>query len=268
MDLEKLKTEMKLRGFSDKTISSYLFFNEKFLQFINKKPEEITTDDVKRYLAELIDKKSRSTVSLAISAIKFFYEAILKKNFEELKIPKLEKKLPIVLTKQEIKHLIEASETKKSSLLLSVLYATGLRVSELTNLKKEDLNLQEKIGWVRSGKGKKDRLFILPEKLIQELQDYVSNLQSEFLFPGRENDRMTSRNIQKIINKTAERAGIKKKVTPHTLRHSFGTHLLENGVDIRKIQELLGHSNLSTTQIYTHLSTDELKKIRSPLDTI
>lgn len=266
-ELEKLKTEMKLRGFSDKTISSYTFFNEKFLNFIKKKPEEIGVEDIKKYVGEIITDKARSTVLLSISALKFFYEIVLKKDLKELKIPKTEKRLPNVLTKQEVKQIIENTETKKSYLILSFLYSTGLRVSELTNLKKEEINFDERIGWVRKGKGKKDRMFILPEKLISELKNHSLKIESEFLFPGRDG-KMTPRNIQKIINKTALKAGIQKKVTPHTLRHSFGTHLLENGTDIRKIQELLGHANLNTTQLYTHISSDELKKIKSPFDTI
>lgn len=264
-ELEKLKTELKLRGFSEKTILSYLFFNEKFLGFINKNPMDVEEEDIKQYLASIIDKKSMSTIALAVSSLRFFYESILGKKFPGLRIPKQDKKIPNVLTKDEVKKLIESTETKKSRLIISFLYSTGLRVSELTNLKINDLDMNEKIGYVRSGKGKKDRAFILPEKLLLELQGLKKD--SEYVFPGR-NGRITPRNIQKIINKTAKKAGINKKVTPHTMRHSFGTHLLEDGVDIRKIQELLGHANLNTTQLYTHISTEELKKIKSPLDTL
>jgi len=136
------------------------------------------------------------------------------------------------------------------------------------NLKIPDLKFDEKIGYVRQAKGKKDRMFNIPEFLLKKLEKQVKMQQEanqEYLFTGP-NGRLTDRNLQKIVKSTAKKAGIDKKVSPHTLRHSFATHLLENGTDIRKIQELLGHADLSTTQIYTHVSTEELKKIKSPLD--
>ncbi|PIU75952.1 integrase [Candidatus Pacearchaeota archaeon CG06_land_8_20_14_3_00_35_12] len=268
IDLEKLKTEMKLRGFTDKTISTYLFFNEKFLNFIGKQEAEIVGDDIKKYFASLMDKKSRNTMMIAYSALKFYYDEILKKSiFPDIKLPKKEQTMPNVLTKDELKKLIDSSQTRKSKFIISFLYATGMRVSELVNLKKEDINLQEKVGWVRRGKGKKDRLFIIPEKLVPEIQFFIDNSKTPFLFSSSNKDEhLTARNIQKILKTTAKIAGISKKVSPHTLRHSFGTHLLDSGVDIRRIQELLGHSSLQTTQIYTHISTEEIKKIKSPFE--
>jgi len=146
----------------------------------------------------------------------------------------------------------------------------GFRVSELLNLKVNDLDFEENIGYVRQAKGKKDRIFNIPLFLRKELQKQVKKQQEdnqEFLFTGMKG-RLSDRNIQKLVKKISEKAGIKKDVHPHTLRHSFATHLLENNVDIRKIQELLGHADLSTTQIYTHISTEELKKIKSPIDTL
>lgn len=154
--------------------------------------------------------------------------------------------------------------------MVSLLYACGFRVSELINLKIQDLELQEKIGRARQAKGKKDRTFNIPEILIQELKERIEKQKSanlDYLFTGPKG-KISSRNIQKIVKKAAEKAGIEKQVHPHTLRHSFATHLLEAGTDIRMIQELLGHSNLSTTQIYTHISTEELKKIKSPIETL
>ena len=264
-ELENLTNELKLRGFSEKTIKTYLFFNQKFLDFIKKSPSEVETADIKSYLANLVDTHSSSSVNLAFSALRFFYEIILKKDLKEIKVSKREKKLPPVLTKDEIRQLISVTNNKKSNFIIRLLYSTGLRVSELVNLKKGDVELNEKMGWVRSGKGKKDRLFILPESLTEELRHYLNFGNSQYLFSGKKGP-ITTRNIQKIISSSSRRANIKKKVSPHTLRHSFATHLLESGTDIRKIQELLGHSNLQTTQIYTHVSSEELKKITSPLD--
>ena len=150
------------------------------------------------------------------------------------------------------------------------MYACGFRVSELVNLKVKDLNFEEKIGNVRQGKGKKDRVFNIPEFLLENLKEQVElqdKTNQEYLFTGPKG-RLSSRNLQKIIQKASRRAEINKEVHCHTLRHSFATHLLENGTDIRKIQELLGHSDLSTTQIYTHISREELKKIKSPIDEV
>ena len=264
-ELENFVNELKLRGFSDKTLKSYLFFNQKFLNFIKKAPLEVQVPDIKSYLANLVDTHSSSTVNLAFSALRFFYEEILKKDLTDIKVSKREKKLPSVLTKDEVRSLILATRNKKSNFIIRFLYSTGLRVSEFVNLKKTDLDLNEKTGWVRFGKGKKDRMFILPESLIQELQQHSAIGDSQYLFSGKKG-QLTTRNIQKIVALSARRANIKKKVSPHTLRHSFATHLLEGGTNIRKIQELLGHSNLQTTQMYTHISFDELKKITSPLD--
>jgi integrase/recombinase XerD len=151
--------------------------------------------------------------------------------------------------------------------MISLIYAVGLRVSELTNLKIPDLNFLEKIGNIRQAKGNKDRIFNIPEFLLEDLQDYVEQQKKEnqtYLFTAKSKP-LSTRNIQKIVTPAAKKANL-ENVHTHTLRHSFATHLLEDGIDIRKIQELLGHSNLSTTQIYTHVSTEELKKIKSPID--
>jgi integrase/recombinase XerD len=148
------------------------------------------------------------------------------------------------------------------------MYACGLRVSELTNLKIKDINFNEKSGNLRQAKGRKDRVFNIPNFIFEDLEkqaEFQKKENKEFLFSGPK-EKLSSRNLQKIVSAAARRAGIKKDVHCHTLRHSFATHLLENNVDIRKIQELLGHADLSTTQIYTHISREELKKVKSPLD--
>ncbi len=266
--LEKLIVELKLRGFSQQTINMYTFYNKKFLDFINKPEEQITQEDIKLFLAEYT-VKSPATLSLIKSALKFYYEEILNKELNKLKTPKLQKKLPVVLTKDEIKELINSTTHPKSKLIVELLYSTGLRLSECINLKVTDLDQKEKTGWVRKGKGSKDRLFILSDRLVEHLQTYLQNLDKNeiYLFPGR-TGKLAQRTVQKIIENTTRKANIQKKVSPHTLRHSFATHLLEAGTNIRVIQELLGHSNLQTTQIYTKVSTEELKKVKSPLDTI
>lgn len=267
MDLQKLTTELKLRGFSERTVQSYLFYNQKFLEFAKKKPEEITEEDVKNYIANLMEKNfSAKSIVLVRAALKFYYDQILGKNIVNVKAPRIAGKLPVVLTKEEIKLLINSIENPKHKLIVSMLYSSGLRLSELINLKVGDLELNEKIGWVRSGKGRKDRLFIVPEKIIPDLKKQMrGKTENNFVFESWKG-AMSPRSIQKIVSNATEKAGIKKAVHVHTLRHTFATHLLESGEDIRRIQELLGHANLSTTQIYTHVSTEELKKIKSPLD--
>ncbi|MBU1051456.1 MAG: tyrosine-type recombinase/integrase [Nanoarchaeota archaeon] len=264
--LEKLKAELKIRGFSPLTVRNYTFFVNKFLKKTNKKEKELDKEDVKAYLSEMFDTKSKNTIMLAGASLKFFFKEVLKKDFEGIPLPKKEKKLPEVLTKSEVRNLIESTDTIKSRLIVSLLYSTGLRVSELVNLKVSDLNLDEKTGWVRRGKGNKDRLFVMSENLSEELKDYFDTRGKENEYVFSKTKPLTTRNIQKIIKGTKERAGITKKTTPHTLRHSFATHLLEQGVDIRLIQVMLGHASLNTTQVYTHISSEQLKKVANPFD--
>jgi len=268
--LKKLETELKLRGFSKQTSKMYLFYNRKFLEFIKKNPEEITDDDVKEFLASKIsdDSLSNSSVALIKAALKFFYTDMLGKNMSLIKTPKASKKLPVVLTRKEIKDLIDNTENIKHRLLIELLYSTGLRLSECINLQYSDLDMNDGTGWVRLGKGAKDRIFIVSEMFKKDLLEYMEKTGAGgkgyiFSVNGK---KMSPRGIQHAIKISAERAGIDKPVHVHTLRHSFATHLLENGVDIRKIQKLLGHSNLQTTQIYTQVSNEEIKKIKSPLD--
>ncbi|KAB2944355.1 MAG: site-specific recombinase [Candidatus Methanoperedens nitroreducens] len=269
-ELKKLETELKLRGFSKQTSKMYLFYNRKFLEFIEKDIEEIKDDDIKEFLASKIsdDSLSNSSIALIKASLKFFYTDMLGKNMSLIKTPKASKKLPVVLTHKEIKDLIDNTENIKHRLLIELLYSTGLRLSECINLQYCDLDLNDGTGWVRLGKGAKDRIFIISEIFKKDLLDYIEKTNAGgrgyiFSIKGR---KMSSSGIQHAIKISAERAGIDKPVHVHTLRHSFATHLLENGVDIRKIQKLLGHSNLQTTQIYTQVSSDEIKKIKSPLD--
>ena len=265
-EVDKLKSELKIRGFSPLTVRNYSFFVEKFLARIGKSASDVDEDDVKLYLSEMFDSKSKNTIMLAAASLKFFFKEILKKELMNVKMPKKDRRLPDVLTKEEVKNLIESTDTVKSRLIVSLLYSSGLRVSELVNLKVEDLNFEENTGWVRHGKGGKDRLFTLSGNLIEELRDYLKTRGKNNLYVFSKEKALTTRNIQKIVQGTRKRAGLNKKVTPHTLRHSFATHLLEQGTDIRMIQTMLGHSSLSTTQVYTHISAEQIKKVQNPLE--
>lgn len=266
--LKKIEVELKISKNSEYTMRNYLKANSDLIKFTNKSPNQITTEDIKLFIAEnLIDKSATSTI-LFLSAIKYAYTTLLNNDITStIKRPKKEKRLPTVLSKNEIKNLFDNIQTQKSKLMISLMYACGFRVSELINLKIEDLNFSEKVGHVRQAKGNKDRIFNIPEFLIEELQEQAEKQENKtYLFTGR-NGKLSTRNLQKIVSSAANRSGL-KNVHCHTLRHSFATHLLERGVDIRKIQELLGHADLSTTQIYTHISMEELKKIKSPIDSL
>jgi len=265
--LGKLHTELKLRGFSPLTVRNYSFFVDKFLKQTNKPVEQLNQEDVRTYLAAMFDDKSKNTIMLAAAALKFFFVEILKKEVGEIKMPKKDKKLPEVLTRDEVSKLLKSAETRKSRLIISLLYSSGLRVSELVNLKPQDLNFAENTGWVRGGKGSKDRMFTVSPGLANELHEYLKKRNgAKYLFS--QDEPLTTRNVQKIVKHLRHRADIQKKITPHTLRHSFATHLLESGTDIRMIQALLGHSSLNTTQLYTHISSEQIKKIQNPLDSL
>ena len=269
--LKSLEVELRLRGFSDKTLNIYLYYNSKFLDYIKKSPDEITENDIKEFLTYKKSKNlSNSSIWLIRSAIKFYYSEILGKNIVLVKTPRGDKTLPVVLSKKEIKDLLVKTMNIKHRLLIELLYSTGIRLSECVNLKYGDLDLNDNIGWVRKGKGSKDRIFIISDIFKRDLISYRKEHgfdQNGFIFEVR-GTKMSPRGIQSAITISARRAGIKKDVHVHTLRHSFATHLLENGVDIRKIQKLLGHANLATTQIYTQVSSQEIKKIKSPLDVL
>ncbi|MDP2217221.1 MAG: tyrosine-type recombinase/integrase [Methanolobus sp.] len=268
-NLDKLEKELKIRCYSEQTLKMYLFYNKTFLEYIKKPSEKVSEADIKNYLMLRSTKLSSGSLSLIMNALVFFYRDVLGNNIV-IRAPKPNKKLPVVLTMGEVKRLIDNTKNPKHRLIIELLYSTGLRLSECINLKYSDIDLNENIGWVRNGKGGKDRQFIISDRFNKSLKKYIGKRMIEpdgYVFSGR-GEKMSTRGIQDIVKKATFRAGIKKKVHVHTLRHSFATHLLENGVDIRKIQVLLGHSNLNSTQIYTQVSSKEIKKIKSPLDLI
>lgn len=267
---DQLETELKIRGFSPKTVYAYKFHNQKFLAFIQKQPEQIETNDIKKFMAFLISDKGHkpASVNLSLSALRFLYDDMMGKSlFTSIKPPKAEKKLPTVLSKEEMRQLIDAIDNPKHKLLVKMMYSSGLRVSECVNLKSDDLDLKERFGLVRSGKGKKDRNFIISEGIVAEIQGFLAQREQKtpYLFNVK-NRPISVRQAQKVVAEAAKKAGLRKRVFCHALRSSFATHLLESGTDIRIIQELLGHSNLSTTQRYTQVSKEQLRKVRSPLD--
>ncbi|HAO52677.1 TPA: integrase [Candidatus Magasanikbacteria bacterium] len=267
--IQKFKQEMKLRGFSNKTIKSYLYYTQECLRFASVGASEVTAKIVRDYLEYLADSgKSASTLNVAYSSLDLYFGKILhRKFFVNIPRAKKTKKLPVVLSKEEINKMLEVTTNKKHHFIISLFYGTGLRLEELQNIKMYDVDLDRRMLKVTQGKGKKDRMSIIPNKLLEilEIQKKLK-LASDYLFTSNRGGKMDKRSLQKIVSESAKKAEIMKKVSPHTLRHSFATHLLENGTDIRYIQELLGHAKLETTQIYTHVANKNLSLITSPLD--
>jgi site-specific recombinase XerD len=217
-----------------------------------KTPEE--------YLLSYSDK-SNSTLRSVYFALKFFYENILNKKFnKKISLSRRESKLPIVINKSEVNQLITSVKNRKHQLILIFLYYAGLRLSEVINIRWQDIDFEREIIHLKSAKGKKDRIIFLHPKLKRALLDFgVKN--SELVLLSERGKKYDKKTIQEIVKQAAKRAKINKKITPHTLRHSFATHLLEAGVDIRYIQKLLGHKNLQTTQIYTHIANRDINKL-------
>jgi site-specific recombinase XerD len=215
---------------------------------------------------------SSSYINQAISAIKFFYKEIYPNVDINLNLPrpKKEKKLPAVLSKKEIYNLINSLDNIKHKAILSLTYSSGLRVSEVVKIKVGDIDSKRGLLHIKNGKGKKDRYTIISNKIIKQLRDYCRIYKIDhWLFPGQKKSKhLTTRSVQRIFKKVFKKAKILKKVSVHSLRHSFATHLLEKGVDLRYIQELLGHKSSKTKEIYTHVSKNTLNKIENPFDDI
>jgi site-specific recombinase XerD len=268
-NLQELKKGLEAKGTSRRTINSYLYYNQKFLEFTNKPANYIDRNDINSFLSNLKQRGlSNNTLAHITASLKFYYQNILgRKFFFGIRYPKRERKLPTVLTKEEIKRMIDVTKNPKHRLLIELAYGSGLRVSEVVKLKLKDFDFENRLIFVRQGKGKKDRKTVLPENLITRIKEYFTEKDGEqFLFPGYKNSHLSIRSAQKIVKHSAKLANIDKNVYVHALRHSFATHLLENGFDIKHISDLLGHSRLETTQIYLHLSSDYIRNVKSPLD--
>ena len=273
--LEKLEIELKLRNYSPKTIKSYTQCLRGYFSFCQDNIENLDIEKIKTFLINKQEKGyAPQTINLYLNAIKLFYRDILKKyNKIDLKFSKKTKKLPIVLSRNEITAIIDNIQNPKHKLIIGLAYGSGLRVSETINLKIKDINLEELTIHLKEAKGKKDRLTILPEKLKDKIRNLIAGKEkNDYVFanergamPDGRQGKLTERTAQKIFENALQRTGIKKDATLHSLRHSFATHLLENGVDVRYVQALLGHSNIRTTQIYTQVTNPSIRNIKSPL---
>jgi len=269
--IEKFKKEALRRRYSPRTLQTYLFCIRNFLQFCQKEPKKFTKYDIQSFLYGLSSgNRSGSTLNVNLQALKFMMEFVLNKRkyFYSIKYSKVPRKMPTVLDKEEVVRLVDSIENTKHKLMIKMIYSAGLRVSELLNLKICDLNLMNNFGYVRNGKGNKDRLFIIADSLKQDVFDHIvkNNLESDSYLFNSYMGKMSPRSIQEILKKAARKAKIKKRVHPHALRHSFATHLIENNYSVSDVQSLLGHKSPETTMIYVHMVSSKFIAVRSPWD--
>lgn len=273
-DIEhSVKQELERRRRSPRTIETYWFCIKKFLDFTNKTIDKISKKDTLDFLNYLQERKyAGNSLNVYHMALRFLMEDILRKNIRlNIKYSKRPISLPLVLTQEETKRLLDSIYNQKHKLMISLLYGAGLRVSELINLKVSEINFENKYGFVRRGKGRKDRIFVLAENLVLPLKELIEkeNIGCEdYLFLTNRRERYSSRTIAEIIKNSCKIAEIKKKVHPHTMRHSFATHLIENGNSINEVQSLLGHKSPETTMVYVHLASPKMMGIKSPLDNL
>lgn len=266
--IEIITRDMKLRNYSPKTIKAYVGVIKDLYKFSEKSLEKLSNEDLKKYLYSKQKRNlSSQTIALYANAINFLYTQIYElPNYTKIKHPKRTQKLPIVLSRSEIKKILATINNTKHHLIIAMTYGSGLRVSEVVKLKVQDIDLEGLTLMIRQGKGKKDRQTILSPTCIGELEKFMTNKNSdEYIFISERGGKLSIATAQKVFYKALKKAKIKKPATFHSLRHSFATHLLENGVDIRYVQELLGHQNIRTTQRYTQVTNPKLKNIKSPL---
>ena len=271
--------ELQRRNYAETTINSYIRIVEDFSRRFQCPPDRLCPRHIREYQAELFKKRklAAGTVTVYLAALRFFYSKTLKKGWSiaETPYPKIPEHLPSILSQEEVARLIDAADTPFHRTLLMTLYATGVRRAELTHLKISDVDRQRMVLHVQGGKGRKDREVMLSPKLLQELREHWRRLKqkpSKWLFPGNRwhtnNRPITTKVVWLACRNAAKRAGLTKQVHPHTLRHCFATHLLEQGADLRNIQMLLGHSDLEQTTIYLHVSERRLNATASPLDSL
>lgn len=275
--IDKMVKDLELRGRSKLTIKNMVYMLKSYSKFYNQPPELLGEQHIINYLDYCINEKKlcKASVNSINSALKFFYVITLERDWNNMRIPRMRcrRNLPAYLTKEEVKLIIDNATYLKHKAVLSTIYSAGLRVSEVINLRLSDIMSKEMKIRVRAGKGSKERYTLLSQKNLELLREYWSKFghknydSEEFLFISRmAGEPLTSRGVQCAMLTTVNKAGITKKATPHTLRHSFATHLMNDGVDLVVIQALLGHSNLKTTSIYLHVRDYTVLNVVSPFD--
>ncbi len=272
---EKMSEDLRLRGCAPSTCESYLGCVRAFAAYHRRSPDQLGESEIRKFLLHLESRKaSSSTLNVYVCALKFLYRVTLGRPELAEKIPRprrIVQRLPDVLTGTEIERILDSIASLKHRAIVMTAYGAGLRVSEVCALRIEDIDSQRMVIHIRQAKGKRDRFVMLPERVLHALREYwrTERPRHSFLFPGGVPGRCISvSSVQKALNRAAERAGLTKRVSPHVLRHSFATHLLELGTDLRVIQTLLGHGSLRTTLRYTRVSRSHLQKTPSPLDVL
>ncbi|MEH6406835.1 MAG: site-specific tyrosine recombinase/integron integrase [Leeuwenhoekiella sp.] len=268
---EEYLLKLELKRYANSTVRTYVTFFEMFINhYIDRDLHALNETHIRSYLQKLIQqRKSNSYINQVINAIKFYYEVVLgmPNRFYELERPRKEFKLPTVIAKEQILSIIDHTNNLKHKCIVQLLYSAGLRRSELINLKIEDIDSQRMLIRINAGKGNKDRFSLLSQNALNDLRLYYKEWKPQvYLFEGQKQTKYTGQSVLKLVKTAALNAGIAVVVTPHVLRHSFATHLLESGVDLRQIQVLLGHGSTKTTEIYTHVATNTFKTIKNPLD--
>lgn len=263
--------KLEVRKYSLNTARSYISHFEKFINhYKDSELLEISEQEINNYLSYLVQQGiSDSYINQSINSIKFYYEMVLgmPNRFYSVERPMKKEKLPEVLSKTKVLAMIDATRNIKHRCIIKLLYSTGLRRAELINLKIEDIDSDRMLIKVQEGKGKKDRLTLLGESMLNDLRKYYKEYKPEvYLFEGPRGNKYSATSICKIIRRAAAKVGVKKRITPHMLRHSFATHMLEAGVDLRYIQTLLGHNSSRTTEIYTHVAVEGIKNIKNLID--
>lgn len=269
---QRMLEDLRLRNYAPSTQEIYLDHVSRFALHFGRSPEELGPTEIRAYQLHLIQEKkaSWSSFNQAVCALRFLYRTTLKQSWavEQIPFPKQPKRLPSVLSPEEVGMLLRAVKNRKHRLVLMTIYAGGLRVSEAAGLQVADIDSARMVIRIRQGKGRKDRLVMLSPVLLEELRLYWRWYRPTlWLFPGSDPSApLTVRAMQKVCSRARQSAGILKPVSCHTLRHSFATHLLEGGTDLRLIQTLLGHQSVGTTQLYTHVASQRIVAASSPLD--
>lgn len=265
---QEMDRTLGLRNYSRATKKSYIGCLRRFLKKYPKEVNHPNRISIEDFLLGFYERgSSAQTVQSYLHAIQFFYREVVETDVDlHIKTPKRPSRLPVTLSRAEIERVLQVITNEKHRTMVALAYGAGLRVSELTDLRAGSVNFEEGVLYVYLGKGNKDRITLLPNALVPELKKRViGKCPEDYLFESERGGRLSTRSIQKVFERAIKSVGIKKPATFHSLRHSFATHILEQGTDLRFIQKLLGHSNIRTTQRYTHVSTASLRAIPSPL---
>lgn len=271
---QRMIEDMQLHGYSAKTQTAYLGAVRGLARHYHRSPEDITQEELRSYFLYLVKDKgvARSTLTIHLSGIKFFFERTIKREWLifDLVRPKKRNKLPVILSSGEVRYILSLIQNPVIRMALTVIYACGLRLSEGLQLKVQDIDSTRMLLWVRNGKGGKDRYVPIPERLLELLRAYWKlRRPRRYLFPNRDgHEPLSATSLQKTFKIVVLQSGIKKEASIHTLRHSYATHLLERGVNLRVIQELLGHTSPQTTAVYTHLTEKSFHTLAEAVNTL